>query len=182
MDNTNTDQTEALHDIMTNGPPLTFPNLLDPNIITNHNKKQDTFECIHCNKAFGSKASLNLHLASCKRRAVLRDFVVADRVFHVWMNPRKDLVSALIRIRDNEPEDIVLRLFVGSLTFLTYYGYVHFYLVRAYTPGVTIVKPIKEERKYKEYIDECNIQWKKDESKRLKLRKSNVMPPIVLTL
>lgn len=172
------EQNQSIHDILTSGPPLTFGNTLDPTVITKQNAKKEQFVCMHCNKAFNSKQSLNLHLASCRKRAVLRDFVIENKIFHVWMNPRKDIISALIRIRDNEPKDIVLRIFVGSLTFLTYYGYVHYYIVTPFELGVTPVKPIKEERKYIEYITECHTQWKQEEEKRTKMKREGKTPTI----
>jgi len=168
---------KLIHDILSGETPVTFSNTLDPTTIRKLNKAHDQFVCIHCNKPFNSKASLNLHLASCRKRAVLRDFQVDDQIFHVWMNPRKDIVSALIRIRDNEPKDIVLKIFVGSLTFLTYYGFVHFYLVTPFKHGVTPIKPIKEERKYQEYINEAHNQWKTGEIKRKKLHQMDAVPP-----
>ena len=166
----------TVDDILEKGIPLTVPNVLDPSVISNMNSKQDLFECMHCKKLFKSKQSLNLHLANCPKRAVLRDFVVGDRIFHVWLNPRKDVVATLIRLSRHTKPDIVAKVFVGALEYLSMYGNVKYYTVYPYIPGKTPVKPIKEERMYKEYIDKAHKLWLEEDTKIKKTLKSGKKP------
>ncbi len=82
---------------------------------------EQQYTCIYCGKAFATKNGLNWHLPHCKKRAVLRVFEVEGIVFYVWLNPRKDHMAALLRMRD-EIRDA--KEFLGAVHYLERYGIV----------------------------------------------------------
>lgn len=81
------------------------------------------FTCIYCERKFPSKRSLNWHLPHCKKRAVLRTFAVGNTTFHVWLNPRKDHMKALLWMQQDYAHNPIL--FAGAILYLQRFGIVH---------------------------------------------------------
>lgn len=56
---------------------------------------QGEFQCIYCGKVFQKQNALRIHLGTCKKRALRRDFEFKGFTFHVYMNPRRDVYLPL---------------------------------------------------------------------------------------
>jgi len=116
----------------------TYSNTHNPKSLEKLKNKE--VECIYCGKRFKNQQALNWHLASCPKRALLQDFVFDDKVFHVWLNPRKDHLKALRRI-EQEIKDP--QIFIGAMKYLVLYGIVTEYKIETIKEGLKIKPPRK---------------------------------------
>ncbi len=94
------------------------------------------FTCIHCGKTFKKLNAMRIHLATCKKRALRRDFKFGTILFYVYMNPRKDVYDPLERIAEKHRDNP--KWFIGALEYLKEAGWVTQYY--AWKEGDYIIK------------------------------------------
>ena len=85
------------------------------------------FTCIYCGRKFKKQNALRIHLGTCKKRALRRDFKIGHRTFYVYMNPRKDIYNPLKEHAKSCQEKPIL--FIGALDYLKQSGWITKYLV-----------------------------------------------------
>ncbi len=65
---------------------------------------------------------MRIHLATCKKRPLRREFKIGTTIFYVYMNPRKDIYDPLDRIAKKRQEHP--KCFLGALDYLKEAGWV----------------------------------------------------------
>ena len=85
------------------------------------------FTCIYCGRTFKKQNALRIHLGTCKKRALRRDFKIDHRTFYVYMNPRKDIYNPLKEYAKRCQETPAL--FLGALQYLKECGWVTKYFI-----------------------------------------------------